>query len=205
MKMEINKVLEGFKKRGFSASYFESADVAREYLNREIDGVSVAIGGSVTVSQLGIYDMLKEHNTMFWHGDPELVERLGSREIQRRAIDTDVYISSANAVTQDGVIINIDGHGNRIASTCYGHKKLYIVIGKNKIASDFESALWRARNIAAPKNAQRLARKTPCAIKGDMCYNCDSPERICRGFLVFDRALTATPTEVIIINEELGY
>ncbi len=203
--MEITNIAENFKKRGFGASAFETAAEALDYLNSEIDGVSVAMGGSVTVTQLGLYPLLKTHNEMFWHGDPELVEKLGSREIQRRAINTDVYISSANAVTEDGMIINIDGHGNRIASTCYGHKKLYIIVGKNKIAPDFEKALWRARNIAAPKNAQRLSRNTPCAVKGDKCYDCNSPERICRGFLVFDRALTAIPTEVVIINEELGY
>ncbi len=203
--MNLNNIVKNFENRGFKAVVFETVNAAKDYLDREINGKSVAIGGSVTVSQMELYPLLKTHNDMYWHGDPELVEALGREAIQSRAMSTDVYISSANAVTEDGVIINIDGHGNRIASTCFGHKKLYIIIGVNKIAPDFESALWRARNIAAPKNAQRLNRKTPCAIKGDRCYNCNNPERICCGFLSLERPLNSTETEVVIINQELGY
>ena len=100
------------------------------------------------------------------------------------AMTADVYVSSANALAESGEIINIDGRGNRVAGTLYGAERLYLVIGKNKLAPTFEDALWRARNIAAPKNAKRLGVKTPCAIRGDHCYDCSSPERICRGLVV---------------------
>lgn len=118
-----------------------------------------------------------------------------------------VYLTSANGVAETGEIINIDGTGNRIAAAQYGREKVYIIIGVNKIAPDFESALWRARNIAAPLNAKRLDRKTPCALSSEMkCYDCDSPERICRGLSVFYRKLNGVKDcEVVIINEELGY
>ncbi len=192
-------------KKGYGVTVFETADECRDYLNTQIDGTTVGIGGSVSVSQLGVYPLLKDHNTVFWHGNKELVAELGDRAIRDAAINTEIYIASVNAITEDGVIINIDYTGNRIASMCYGHKKVYLIVGKNKIAADFNTALWRARNIASPKNAQRLGRKTPCAIKGDKCYDCKSPDRICNGFLVFDRAMSGTHTEVLLVNEELGY
>ncbi len=203
--MDFAKIIESLRNRGYKAVYFETSTQCREYLNIAIDGKTVGIGGSVTVSELELYPALYRHNTVYWHGDSELVEKLGNLEIRNRASDAKIYISSVNAMTEDGVIINIDCVGNRIGSMCYGHKKVYLILGKNKIAPDFESALWRARNIASPKNAKRLGRKTPCAVLGDKCYNCSSPDRICNGFLVMDRAMAGCETEVIIIGEELGY
>lgn len=115
-----------------------------------------------------------------------------------------VYITSANGLAETGEIINIDGAGNRVASTLYGHRKVYFIIGRNKLAPTYDEALWRARNIAAPKNARRLDRKTPCAIKGDRCYDCKSPERICRGLVVLWGPMLGIDTEVILVDEELG-
>ena len=91
-----------------------------------------------------------------------------------------------------------------MASTLYGHQKVYLVISRNKLAEDYESALWRARNIAAPKNAQRLGRKTPCAVKGDKCYNCKSPDRVCNSLVVLWLPSAGSDTEVILVDEDLG-
>ena len=102
-------------------------------------------------------------------------------------------------------MINIDGFGNRVASTLYGHEKVYLVIGCNKLAPTYEEALWRARNIAGPKNAQRKQMKTPCAAKGDRCYDCKSPERICRGMVTLWGPMLGMETEVVLVNEALGY
>ena len=111
-----------------------------------------------------------------------------------------------NGIAGDtGEIINIDGTGNRVSSSLYGHQKVYLVAGKNKVSPDFHSALHRARNVVAPKNAQRLGRKTPCAAKADHCYDCDSPERICRGLTVLYRKMNRMDMEVILIDQELGY
>ena len=126
-------------------------------------------------------------------------------ETHTKAASADIYLSSVNAIAETGELINIDGTGNRVASTLYGHKKLYLVAGTNKIAKDYDAALWRARNIASPKNAQRLSKKTPCAIKGDKCYDCKSPDRICRGLVVFWEAMSSMETEVVLIGEELGF
>ena len=117
----------------------------------------------------------------------------------------DMYITSVNGMAETGELINIDGNGNRVASSLYGHKKVWFIVGRNKLAPTYEEALWRARNIAAPKNAQRLGRKTPCAVHGDRCYDCKSPERICRGMVVLWEAVANMEMEVVLIDQDLGY
>ena len=203
--MDLQIVKENLEKKGFKVSVFSDAKEASDYLNKEINNTSVAFGGSMTLAEMGLFDTLKTHNELWYHSNAELIEKYGREEIFKRAMSADVYISSVNGMSSDGVLINIDGNGNRIASTAFGHKKVYYVVGKNKIEDTFEKAMWRARNIAAPKNAQRLNRKTPCAIKGDKCYNCSSPERICRGILITEAPMSAQETEILLVNENLGY
>ena len=203
--MDLQIVKENLEKKGFKVSVFFDAKEASDYLNKEINNTSVAFGGSMTLAEMGLFDTLKTHNEIWYHSNAELIEKYGREEIFKRAMSADVYISSVNGMSSDGVLINIDGNGNRIASTAFGHKKVYYVVGKNKIEDTFEKAMWRARNIAAPKNAQRLNRKTPCAIKGDKCYNCSSPERICRGILITEAPMSAQETEILLVNENLGY
>ena len=193
--MELTKT--NLEALGYSVSHFGTAQEAADYLDSQIDGCSVGFGGSVTVEQLGIYPRLAKHNRALWHWDKAALTDL---------TDTDVYICSVNGLAETGEIINIDGTGNRIASTLFGHKKVYLVVGSNKIAPDYDKALWRARNVAAPKNAQRLHKNTPCAARGDRCYNCHSPERICRALSVFWTKPTGTKDiEVVLVDEELGY
>lgn len=187
---------------GFTVSVFASGEDAASYLNREIDGKTVGMGGSMTITGLGLKESLGSHNTLYSHGftpgDPA--------EVQKLAADAEIYLLSANAIAEDtGEILNIDGTGNRAASSLYGHKKVYFVAGKNKVSPDFHSALHRLRNVVAPKNAQRLGRRTPCAAKGDRCYNCNSPERICRGLVVHYRKMNSMDMEVVLIDQELGY
>ena len=195
---DVKKLQENLEAKGYRTSYFETAQEAVDYLDSQIDGVSVGFGDSVTLQQLGIYDRLATHNKTIWHWQDS--------GIVAEAAVADVYFTSANGVAETGELLNIDGTGNRVSSTLYGHKKVYFVIGTNKIAPDFESALWRARNISAPKNAQRLNRNTPCAVKADKCYDCCSPERICNGLVVQWHAMKGNKeTEVVIINQDLGY
>ena len=128
-----------------------------------------------------------------------------SDEARHAANGAEIYISSANGLAETGEIVNIDGTCNRIASIFYGHEKVYLVIGRNKLAKDFDGALHRARNVASPMNARRLGVRTPCAAKGDRCYDCDSPERICRGLSVLWGKPMAGEFEVVLVHEELGY
>ncbi len=185
---------------GYKVSCFEDERQAAQYLNREIDGVSVGIGGSVTIDQMDLYPMLSTHNDVYWHWS-----KYNTREnTLENASRAQVYISSVNGIAQTGEIINIDGTCNRVSATLYGHSKVYFVVGKNKVAPDFESALFRARNIAAPMNAKRLNRKTPCVSDG-VCHNCKSPERICRSLNVLWTKPRSCEFEVVLIDRELGY
>ena len=126
-------------------------------------------------------------------------------ETRTAAAQAEIYISSVNGISEQGEIVNIDNTGNRVAAISYGPSKVYLVVGANKVAIDYESALFRARNIAAPLNAKRLNRKTPCAAHADKCYDCNSPERICRNLSVLWNKPTGAEYEVILISEELGY
>ena len=201
--MDLKQTATIFQKHGFQTSVFETAAEAAAYLNKEIDSVSVSYGGSMTVAQMGLLDLLKTHNDVIGHWD--VPEGMSKQEVYKRAAVTDVYLCSANGASETGELVYIDGHGNRVSSTLYGHKKVYFIVGVNKFAPTLEQAMWRARNIASPKNAQRLGRKTPCALKGDRCYDCSSPERICNGFVIHARKLSSCETEVVLINEPLGF
>jgi len=193
---DFKKLTETLESLGYTVSSFATAAEAADYLDGAIDGVSVGIGGSITVKEMGLYPRLSAHNKVIWHweGAP-----------YTDADHTDVYISSVNGLAETGEIINIDGNCNRVTSAMYGHKKVYLVVGSNKIAPDYDSALWRARNIAAPLNAQRLNKNTPCAVKGDKCYNCKSPDRICRALTVLWCKPTPIEIEVVLVDEKLGY
>ncbi len=193
----LEKLTKNLLDNGFAVSHFTTGKEAAEYLNKKIDGKSVGFGGSITVEQIGLIDLLNSHNNIHhhWH-EGELAD----------AARTDVYISSANAIAETGEIINIDGTGNRVASMSFGHDEYFMIVGSNKIAEDYDKALYRARNIAAPKNAQRLNRNTPCAKKADKCYNCNSPERICKSLSVLWKKPTSFKNfEIVIVDEELGY
>ena len=193
----FDTVKKNLEARGFSVRTFATAAEAAAYLNEAIDGKTVGFGGSVTLQDMGLYELLGSHNEVPWHW-------VNGQEERKTAMGTQVYLSSANGLAETGEIINIDGSGNRVASTLYGHEKVYLVIGRNKLAPTYDEALWRARNIASPKNAQRLGRKTPCAVKGDRCYDCKSPDRICRGLVVLWGAMMGMETEVILVDEDLG-
>ncbi len=199
--MDMKTAIGNLEKHGFKVTFFENGKEAAEYISTHISDKSVGIGGSVTVERLGLYEMLKENNEVFWHWKD------ASPETREKALIADVYITSANALSQTGEIVNIDGNGNRIAAAFFGHEKVYIIVGVNKFTEDLKSAIHRARNIAAPLNAKRLNCNTPCAVSKELkCFDCDSPGRICRGISILERNMLGNKeTEVVIINENIGY
>ena len=200
--MAFEELRAKLEKNGFTVQVFSTGEEASAYLNREIDGKTVGMGGSMTIAQLGLKESLSAHNTVFSHG----FTPCGPKEVQALAANAEVYLLSANGIAAGtGEILNIDGTGNRVSSSLYGHQKVYLVAGKNKASPDFHSALHRARNVVAPKNAQRLGRNTPCAAKADRCYNCNGPERICRGLVVLYKKMTSMDMEVVLIDQEAGY
>lgn len=194
----FDTVKKNLEDRGYAVEVFASGVEAAAYLDGAVDGKSVGFGGSMTLDQLGLYDALGKHNTVVWHWKQD------AGPARREGMFTDVYLSSANGLAETGEIINIDGNGNRVAATLFGHEKVYLVIGRNKLAPTYEEALWRARNIASPKNAQRLGKKTPCAVKGDRCYDCKSPDRICRGLVTLWGPMMGMETEILLVDEDLG-
>ncbi|MEA4955404.1 MAG: lactate utilization protein [Pseudoflavonifractor sp.] len=198
--IQWDKLTQALIHHGFAVSRFATGKEAADYLDGKLDGRTIGMGGSVTLQELGLYDRLAAHNTVHWHWSPEGPDaRAASRTAQ-------VYLTSANALAETGEIFNIDGHGNRVAATLDGHEEVYFVVGANKIAPDADAALFRARNVAGPKNAQRLGRKTPCAAKGDRCYDCNSPERVCGVLVTLWRRPVGIPyAEVVLVGEELGY
>ena len=198
---DFSRVEQNLEARGFRVSVFATAAEAADYLDSAIDNTSVGFGGSVTLEKMGLYERLERHDRVNWHWRP-MVDGADARQA---AMTAEHYITSVNGLAETGELINIDGTGNRVASTLYGHKKVWFVVGRNKLAPTYEEALWRARNIAAPKNAQRLGRKTPCAVKADRCYDCKSPERICRGLVVLWEAIGSMEMEVVLVDEALGY
>ncbi|MDE5563527.1 MAG: lactate utilization protein [Oscillospiraceae bacterium] len=201
--MNFAAVEKNLKDRGFEVVCFETASEAVKYLDTQIDHQTVGFGGSVTLEQIKLFETLQSHNTVFWH--QRIPEGKTSNEIRLAANHAEIYVSSVNGLAETGEIINIDGNCNRVASIFYGHKKVYLIIGKNKLEKDYDSALYRARNIASPLNAKRVGVKTPCAIKGDKCYDCKSSERICRGLSVLWGKPMTGEFEVILIHEELGF
>ena len=199
--MNIEKALSALRENGFDARWFATAAEAADALCAELKGKTIGIGGSVTVEQMGLGDRLSRENTVFWHW------RQPAAEARKNAMAAEVYLLSANAVSETGALVNIDGTGNRIAASLHGRERVIFLVGVNKLAPTLEDAIDRARNVAAPLNARRLARKTPCALAEPMhCHDCHSPERICKGFVVQTRPMGGVgKTEVFLIGETLGY
>lgn len=188
---------------GYTVSCFETASEAAAYLDAQIHEQTVGFAGSMTLEKMGLYELLGTHNQVYWHH--RIPEGQTSKDVRLEANGASIYITSVNGIAESGEIVNIDANCNRVASIFYGHEKVYFVIGENKIEKDYDSALYRARNIAAPLNAKRLGVNTPCAIKADRCYDCKSPERICRGLSVLWSKPMTGEFEVILIHENLGY
>lgn len=200
--MEIQAVLNNFRNRGYSAVYFETAAEAKEYLMRECAGKSVTFGGSMTLEGMGLYDELKpicKEVNWHWKGD-------GYHQTP------DIYLTSANAVSEKGEIVNIDGTGNRIAATVFGVAEVLFVCGINKLTPDLSSAIERAQNIASPKNALRLTGQPgwqvpACAqTGGEKCFHCKPPASICRAMVIHQGPMMRQKRcELVLIGEELGY
>lgn len=198
--MAFERVRENLERRGYQVRTFATAAEAADYLDGAIDGATVGFGGSVTLQQMGLAERLGTHNQVIWHWQ-------SGAEVLPRAAQTQVYVTSVNGLVESGEIVNIDGVGNRVSGMFYGHQRVYFVIGRNKLSPTLEEALHRVRNVVAPRNAQRLGKKTPCAVRADRCYDCKSPDRICRGLAVLWEPMMGmeASTEVLLVDEDLGY
>ena len=201
--MQLLNLQKNLENLGYVVKVFDEKEQATEYLSTTLVNQTIGIGGSVSVSQMGLYEKLKANNTVFWH--LRLQDGQDVKQVRKDATRADIYISSVNAISEQGEIVNIDNTGNRVAACTFGCEKVYFIIGENKISPNLEQAIHRARNVASPLNAKRLGFKTPCAVKGDKCYNCNSEQRICRNLSIFLKKPTGCIYEIILIKEPLGY
>ena len=199
--MDAEKLKKSMTGRGWDFKHFATGAEAADYLAGELAGKTVGIGGCGTAEAIGLYDRLKAVcPDVAWHWKEEDMDAA-----RARAMTTDAYVCSANAIAETGEIVNIDGMGNRLAGTMFGHKRVYIVAGVNKVCPDLDAAVYRARNVAAPLNARRLGVQTPCALRADRCYDCQSPQRICRGLSILWNKPLGGEYEIILVREALGY
>jgi len=199
----VSNTLEALKKNNFDVEYFESTKDAIDGILKEIDiKESVGIGGSVTVKTLELDKLLKERgNTVHWHWIESTSE--GMDNARENSAIADVYLTSTNALTQDGKLLNTDGTGNRVAAMIYGPKRTIVICGTNKIVENLDAAFERIEKNAY-KNARRLNLKTPCAVT-ENCIDCNSPQRMCNVTTIINKKPGKRPFKIIIINEELGF
>ena len=195
------KVIKGLESRNMSGYYASDREEAKKIaLSLIPEGSLVTMGGGQSVWDIGLPQALKEGNYNFL--DRNLVE--DKRAAMLAAYDADVFLASANAITEDGVMVNIDGNANRVSALAFGPKKLVLIVGMNKVCPDVDAAMKRARNVAAPINAQRFGLSTPCAKTGS-CMNCKSPDTICCQFLVTRFSRHTGRIHVILVNDVLGF
>ena len=197
-------VVKELKKKEYEAVYVPTKEAALEEVLKLIpENASVGVPGSVTIREIGAMEKLKERGcTIHQHWDPSLTPEARS-QVWMDEFCADYFLTSANAMTRDGKIVNVDGNGNRVSAMAWARNTLIFVIGLNKVASDLEAAIERSR-AASPANSHRLSHDTPCAKTG-YCVDCDSPARICRALLILERAVSGRKTHVILVGEDLGF
>ncbi len=207
--MNLEKTIKSLEQKLYTVRCFETQKEAADYLDAQIDGKVVGFGDSRTIIDMKLYDKLSKHNTVY---DPnQSVDNDGFLEIAKKCLTADIYLTSVNAMAETGEMVNIDGTGNRVAGSLFGHEKIYFVVSTNKIEKSLDEAVFRARNVAAPKNSLKYDLPTPCVINykktGELkCFDCRRPERICNGIITYMRKMNdIEDVEVILVNEEMGF
>ena len=195
------KVIKGLESRNMTGYYAEDKAAAlKQALALIPEGSSVTMGGAMSAHEIGLVAALKAGNYNFI--DRDAYE--DKRAAMLAAYDADFFLVSANAITQDGVMVNIDGNANRVSAIAQGPKKVIVIVGMNKVCDDLDGAMKRARNVAAPINAQRFGLNTPCAKTG-ACMDCKSPDTICCQFLITRFSRHKDRIHVILVNDTLGF
>ncbi|BAL85073.1 hypothetical protein SELR_pSRC102660 (plasmid) [Selenomonas ruminantium subsp. lactilytica TAM6421] len=194
-------VIKGLKSRNMEGFYAKDKEEALKVALELIpQGSTVTMGGGMSVHEIGLTEALVK-------GDYNFIDRdkmEDKRQAMLKAYDADVFLSSTNAMTQDGILVNIDGNANRVSAIAQGPKKVLFIVGLNKVCDDLDGAMKRARNVAAPINAQRFGLSTPCAKTG-ACFDCKSPDTICCQFLITRYSLHPGRIQIILVNDSLGF
>ena len=193
-------VIKGLQSRNMTGYYAEDREAAlKQALELIEENSTISMGGCMSAHEIGLVQALQEGNYQYLDRS-----KMEPREGLLAAYDSDVFLSSANAMTSDGILVNIDGNSNRVSCIAQGPKKVIFIVGMNKVCDDLDSAMKRARNVAAPINAQRFEVKTPCKETGK-CFDCKSPNTICCQFLITRYSRHTGRIHVILVNDNLGF
>lgn len=203
-KMLAEKVMKGLESRNMEGFYAETKEEALKIaLGLIPEGSTVGWGGSVSVSEIGLKDAVCTGNYQVYNRDickdPE-----EKRDTELKILGSDYFLCSTNAITEDGIMVNIDGRGNRVAGIIWGPRNVIMIVGMNKVVKSLEDAWSRARNEAAPINAQRFPLQTPCKKTGS-CADCKSPDTVCCQFVVTRYSKIPKRIKVILVNEDMGF
>lgn len=202
---KVERLMEALKKNNMNPYFVEDEKEALEKVKHLISiNDKVGVGGSVTLNEIKVIDELRSGKYHFLDTQQSNLTPEQRHKLNRECFSTDVYLSSSNAITEDGYLYNVDGRSNRVSAMIFGPDKVIVVVGINKMVRDLDEAVKRNREIAAPANAIRLNKKTPCT-KTMLCSDCKSPERICRNYVVMGPQVDKDRVHVIIVNKNLGY
>lgn len=205
MEFKIKRLMENLHKRGMRGHYCKSTDELVEVTMKLVkDGDTVASGGSMTLAESGIKDMLASMPDINFLDRDSCKTDAEVEEIFRKAFYANVYFMSTNAITEDGVLVNIDGRGNRAAALIFGPERVVIIAGVNKITTTLDEAILRARTVSGPMNCMRLNKKTPCTVSG-VCQDCLSDDSICSQFVITRKSTTPDRIHIILVNSEFGF
>lgn len=198
------KIIKGLESRNMCGYYVQTKE---EALSKALElipkGSTIGWGGSASVGEIGLRDAVINGNYQVYNRD-DCQSPEEKREMELKIFGCDYFLCSSNAITEDGILVNIDGNSNRVAAIAYGPENVVMIVGMNKVTKDLDSALSRARNISAPINAQRFPLDTPCKHTGS-CANCKSRDTICCEFLITRYSRHANRFHIILVNEDLGY
>ena len=216
MENTIKKTVENLRRNNMVPYVVEKGSDVLPLLKTLLpEGVTVGVGGSETLTKLGVISFLREGNYKFFDRYAKGLTRPETVEVMRQSLLADVFLTSSNAVTEKGELYNVDGNGNRVAALCFGPKEVLVIVGANKIVKDIKAAEERVKKIAAPKNCQRLALPSPCSKTGEcvslslenreLCDGCATESRICSSYVISGYQRNKDRIKVIICKESMGY
>jgi len=201
----IKRTMENLEKNNIEAYFVEDNNALIDKISELVkEGDTVSVGGSMTLFETGVIEFLRNGKFNFLDRYAEGLNGNDIKDIYRKTFSADAYFVSSNAITEEGELYNVDGNGNRVAAMIYGPDKVIVIVGVNKIVRDVQEAIERNRQYAAPANAKRLSKSTPCTKVG-YCMDCSSNERICNDYVLIRRQGQKGRIKVIIVEKELGY
>ena len=200
IKIKQDGMIKAFEQNNMQITFVDNFEQLHNYLKKYL----CALGGSMTLFETGVIDLIHQSDVLLHDRYQEGLEREQMQEIFRKAFTSDLFITSTNALTTNGCLYNVDGNGNRVAAMIYGPKEVIVIAGKNKIFDSEEEAINHIKSISAPANAVRLNKKTPCTKTGT-CMNCLSADRICSSYVKLGYQGNINRIKIVIVDQDLGY